>query len=180
MDLTPLLASQRVLVQSVDPAELSPGEFTHAVRRAVEPSADGPGARVVVIDSLNGYLHSMPEEGFLTVQLHELLTYLGRRGVVTFLILAQHGLVATLQSPIDTTYLADTIVLLRYFETRGEVRRAISVLKKRTGPHQRTIQELRLDGGISVGQPLHDFEGVLTGIPVYGGKASAPARPGHD
>jgi circadian clock protein KaiC len=147
------------------------------VRGAVEPAGGRPGARVVVIDSLNGYLHAMPEEKFLTAQLHELLTYLGHRGVVTFLVLAQHGMLGPMQADVDTTYLADTVILLRYFEAHGEVRQALSVIKKRTGKHERALRELRLDGGIQVGEPLRDFQGVLTGVPTCGGP---PARPTHD
>jgi circadian clock protein KaiC len=173
IDLAPHLESGRLTAQPVDPAELSPGEFAHAVRAAVEPPGGGPGARVVVIDSLNGYLQAMPEERFLTAQLHELLNYLGHRGVVTFLVLAQHGMVGPMESEVDTTYLADTVILLRYFEARGEVRQALSVVKKRTGRHERTIRELRLDGGIRVGEPLRDFQGVLTGVPRQ-------ARPSDD
>jgi circadian clock protein KaiC len=173
IDLAPHLEAGRLTVQAVDPAELSPGEFAHTVRAAVEPPGGRPGARVVVIDSLNGYLHAMPEERFLTAQLHELLTYLGHRGVVTFLVLAQHGMVGEVQADIDTTYIADTVLLLRYFEARGEVRQALSVVKKRTGRHERTIRELRLDGGIHVGEPLRHFQGVLTGVPTYDGPSDA-------
>jgi circadian clock protein KaiC len=167
MDLAPYLESGHLSVQAVDPAELSPGEFTYAIRRAVEPPDGRPGASVVVIDSLNGYLQAMPGEQYLTAQLHELLTYLGHRGVVTFLVLAQHGLISRTDSPVDTTYIADTVILFRYFEARGEVRQAISVVKKRSGPHEHAIRELRLDGGIHIGQPLREFQGVLTGTPVY-------------
>ena len=140
------------------------------MRRAVEGEGDTPGAKLIVIDSLNGYLNAMPEERFLTAQLHELLTYLGHKGAVTFLIVAQHGLVGHMESPIDTTYLADTVILFRYFEAMGEVRQAVSVLKKRSGKHERTIRELSLgDSGIKIGQPLRDFQGVLTGTPTYRG-----------
>jgi circadian clock protein KaiC len=130
-----------------------------------------------VIDSLNGYLHAMPEERLLTVQMHELLTYLGHKGVATFLVLAQHGMIGQMQAPVDTTYLADTVILFRYFEARGAVRQAISVVKKRSGRHERTIRELRLDGGIRVGEPLADFRGVLTGTPTYDGDAGSLLRP---
>ena len=133
---------------------------------------------MVVIDSLNGYLNAMPEERFLTAQLHELLTYLGHKGVVTFLVVAQHGLVGHMESPIDTTYLADTVILFRYFEAMGEVRQAISVLKKRSGKHERTIRELSLgDKGITIGQPLKDFQGVLSGTPTYRGPDQALKEP---
>jgi circadian clock protein KaiC len=177
MDLRPHLDSGLVTIQQVDPAELSPGEFAHAVRRAVDGSDGHPSALVVVIDSLNGYMQAMPDERFLTVQMHELLTYLGYRGVVTFLVLAQHGMVGAMQAPVDTTYLADTVVLFRYFEAEGQVRQAISVVKKRMGYHERTIRELRLDGGIEVGEPLQQFQGVLTGTPVYRGESQTLMRP---
>ena len=170
MDLAPQIKDKALTLQQVDPAEMSPGEFAAVVRRAVDGADGHAPAKVVVIDSLNGYLHSMPEEDFLTVQMHELLTYLGHKGVVTFLVLAQHGMIGAMQSPVDTTYLADTVVLFRYFEAGGEVRQAISVVKKRSGAHERTIRELKLDGGIRVGEPLKEFRGVLTGTPTYQGK----------
>jgi circadian clock protein KaiC len=158
-----------VLVQQVDPAELTPGEFIHAIRGAV---ADG--CRIVVIDSLNGYLSAMPEERFLTIQLHELLMYLGQQGVATMLIGAHQGLIGSqMHTPVDASYLADAVVLLRYFESRGEVRQALSVMKKRGGRHERTIREFRLGtDGIHVGEALRDFRGVLTGVPIYEGKES--------
>jgi circadian clock protein KaiC len=176
MDLAPHLESGHLTAQPVDPAELSPGEFAHAVCDAVEPEAGRPGARVVVIDSLNGYLQAMPEERFLTAQMHELLTYLGHRGVVTFLVLAQHGLVGPMRADVDTTYLADTVLMLRYFEAAGEVRQALAVIKKRTGKHERALRELRLDGSIRVGEPLRDFQGVLTGAPRHGGPPRGAER----
>jgi circadian clock protein KaiC len=132
---------------------------------------------VVVIDSLNGYLQAMPDERFLTVQMHELLSYLNQQGVVTLLVMAQHGFMGTMMgTPVDVSYLADTVVLLRYFEAKGAVRRAISVIKKRTGFHEDTIRELRLSTkGIEVGKPLKDFHGVLTGIPTYSGRSDSLA-----
>lgn len=149
-------------VQQVDPAELSPGEFVHTVRGHVSA-----GAKVVVIDSLNGYLNAMPEERFLTIQLHELLTYLGQQGVLTLLLVAQHGLIGTMQSPVDASYLADTVLLLRYFEAGGHIRKAISVMKKRRGYHESSIREFQLTHrGIHVGEPLEQFRGILTGVPV--------------
>ncbi len=153
----------RVLVQQVDPAELSPGEFVHAIRRAVGTHK----ARIVVIDSLNGYLNAMPDEKFLIVQLHEMLTYLGQRGVASVLVAAQHGLMgAQMQGPIDASYLADSVVLMRYFEAEGEVRQAISVVKMRGGEHERSIREFTMKGGrVSIGEPLRDYRGVLTGVP---------------
>jgi circadian clock protein KaiC len=152
-------------VQQIDPAELTPGEFVHAIRMAVEER----NAKVIVIDSLNGYLNAMPEERHLTIQLHELLMYLGQKGVATILIGAHQGLIgAQMNTPVDASYLADAVILLRYFEAQGEVRQAISVMKKRGGRHERTLREFRLDGGrISVGSTLRQFRGVLTGVPIY-------------
>ena len=125
-----------------------------------------------MIDSLNGYMSAMPSERFLLIQMHELLAYLSQQGVVTLLVLAQHGMVGNMQSPIDVSFLADTVILLRFFEAQGEVRQAISVVKKRRSAHERTIRELRLGpGGVQVGKPLREFEGVLTGVPKYRGKA---------
>ena len=151
----------------VDPAELSPGELTFMVRQAVEEN----GAKIVVIDSLNGYLNAMPEERFLTIQLHELLMYLSQKGVASLLIGAHHGVIGSqMHAPVDASYLADAVILLRYFEARGEVRQAISVVKKRGGVHERTIREFGMtDGHIHVGDTLRNFRGVLTGVPVYEG-----------
>lgn len=181
MDLKTPLESGLISIQPVNTAELSPGEFAHRVRRAVERVDGNPGAKVIVIDSLNGYLNAMPEERFLTSQLHELLTYLGHKGVVTFLVVAQHGLVGYMETPIDTTYLADTVILFRYFEALGEVRQAISVVKKRSGKHERTIRELRLgDTGIFVGPPLREFQGVLNGTPMVRGSDQAMEGPRNE
>ncbi len=178
IDMREGVKSGRIRIQQIDPAELSPGEFAHRVQQVVERD----GARVVVIDSLNGYLQAMPDERFLTAQMHELLTYLNQQGVVTMLVMAQHGFLgAQMASPVDVSYLADTVMLLRYFEAGGAVRRAISVVKKRTGYHEDTIRELRLSSkGIQVGEPLTDFHGVLTGVPVYLGGKAAPRREGDD
>ncbi|NDZ14550.1 circadian clock protein KaiC [Variovorax sp. WS11] len=164
MDLGPYIDSGHIRVRQVDPAELSPGEFVHEIREAVEQHE----ATMVVIDSLNGYLNAMPDERFLIVQLHELLTYLGQNGVATMLVGAQHGLIGMqMQTPVDASYLADSVVLLRYFEDGGEVRQAISVLKKRGGAHERTIRSFSLNAqGIHVGAPLRNFRGILTGVPV--------------
>lgn len=160
--LSDSIASGKVSIQLINPAELSPGEFAHRVRNAVEAE----GAKVVVIDSLNGYLNAMPEERFLIIQLHELLTYLGQRGVVTILVMAQHGLIGQVMTPVDASYLADTVILLRYFETHGELRQAISVVKKRSGLHERTIRDLSTAGGrLTLGEPLSGFHGVLNGTP---------------
>ena len=166
VDLERYLDAGTVRLQQVDPAELTPGELIHSVRRAVDD-----GAKIVVIDSLNGYLNAMPEEHFLAIQLHELLMYLAQRGVATILIGAHQGLVGSaMQTPVDASYLADAVVLLRYFEARGEVRQAISVMKKRGGAHERTIREFRIErGGVRVGETLREFRGVLTGVPVYEG-----------
>jgi circadian clock protein KaiC len=154
-------------VQQIDPAEMAPGEFADAVRRAVEVG----GAQVVVIDSLNGYLNAMPDERFLILQMHELLSYLSHRGVLTILVLAQHGLVGPMDTPLDISYLADGVLMLRYFEFDGSVRRALSVVKKRSGNHEQTIREFKLSGrGITVGPPLKNFSGIFSGTPVYKGE----------
>jgi circadian clock protein KaiC len=173
VDLSRYVSSGVVLLQQVDPAELTPGEFSHAIRTMVEER----GVKVIVIDSLNGYLNAMPAERHLTIQLHELLMYLGQKGVATILIGAHQGLIGSnMTTPVDASYLADAVVLLRYFEDRGEVRQAISVVKKRGGQHERTLREFRLDAaGLSVGQPLREFRGVLTGVPVYE-QPGAPVR----
>ena len=157
------MADGSIAVRSIDPAELSPGEFISAIRQAVEID----GARVVIIDSLNGYLNAMPEERFVLVQLHELLAYLGQLGVLTLLISAQQGLIGQMHSTLDVSYLADNVILMRYFEAEGAVKQAISVLKKRTGVHERTIRELSISNdGVTISEPLRHFRGVLTGVPV--------------
>jgi len=170
IDIASHLETGRVSIQQIDPAELSPGEFAHIVRRGVKEN----GARVVVIDSLNGYLMAMPEERHLIAQMHELLAYLNQQGVVTLLITAQHGFLgASITTPVDVSYIADNVILFRYFEAAGAVRNAISVVKKRTGGHERTIRELQMTArGISVGAPLAQFHGVLTGVPTFGGGAA--------
>jgi circadian clock protein KaiC len=148
----------------VDAAEMSPGEFAHRVRRVV----DARSVRTVIIDSLNGYQAAMPQENSLILHIHELLQYLNRRGTATFMTVAQRGLVGDMQTPVDVTYLADAVILLRYFEARGAVRRAISVIKKRTGNHEATIREYRLSSsGLALGEPLNTFQGVLRGIPDF-------------
>jgi circadian clock protein KaiC len=152
--------------QQIDPAELSPGEFGANVRRSVERD----NARVVIIDSLNGYLNSMPDERFLILQMHELLSYLSQQGVLTILVLAQHGLVGPMDTPLDISYLADAVLMLRYFEVAGTVRRALSVVKKRSGNHEHTIREFRLSGaGITLGPPLTNFSGIFSGNPHFSG-----------
>jgi circadian clock protein KaiC len=161
----------RILLRQINPAELTPGEFSHAVRRAVTEDQ----ARVIVIDSLNGFMDSAPEEQFLTMHLRELLTYLNHRGVATFSILAQHGLLAighTGGLPIDVSYLADNVIQMRYFEVRGRIRQAISVFKKRSGRHERTVREFSFGaGGMTVGEPLDGFHGILTGVPTVIGES---------
>ncbi|MET4174425.1 circadian clock protein KaiC [Bradyrhizobium sp. LA2.1] len=155
-----------VRFQQIDPAELSPGEFAANVRKSVE--ADN--ARLVIIDSLNGYLAAMPDERFLILQMHELLSYLGQQGVLTILVLAQHGLVGPMDTPLDISYLSDSVVMLRYFEVGGTVRRALSVVKKRSGRHEHTIREFRLSSaGITLGPPLREFSGIFSGNPHYTG-----------
>jgi circadian clock protein KaiC len=157
-----------IVVEQIDPAELSPGEFADRVRRAVEAE----GARIVIIDSLNGYLNAMPDERFLVLQMHELLSYLSQLGVMTILVLAQHGLVGPMETPLDISYLADAVLMLRYFEFDGTVRRALSVVKKRSGRYEHSIREFRLSGhGISVGPPLKGFSGIFSGTPTYNGDA---------
>ena len=168
MDIKKYVDEGMIVVRQIKLAELTPGELAYMVSQEVEKH----NTRVVVIDSVNGYLMATPQERFLTMQFHELLGYLNSRGIVSILVVGQYGLIGSMQTPIDMSYLADTVVLLRYFEAGGEVRQAISVLKKRTGKHERTIREFRIDkGGIQLGQPLSDFHGVLTGIPVYHGKS---------
>jgi circadian clock protein KaiC len=168
-DLAAAQANGDLTLEQIDAAELSPGEFAHKVRDAV----DSKGIRTVVIDSLNGYQTSMPQENSLILHMHELLQYLNRQGAATFMTVAQHGLVGDMQSPVDITYLADTVILLRYFEAMGMVRRAISIIKKRSGHHESTIREFKLSAeGLTLGKPLSAFQGVLRGVPTYSGNAT--------
>jgi circadian clock protein KaiC len=168
IDLEALRDSGNLFIDQVDAAELSPGEFSHRVRERVGQA----GVKTVVIDSLNGYQAAMPEEQALLLHVHELLQYLNRQGVTSFLTVAQHGLVGDMKTPVDITYLADTVLLLRYFEAAGRVRRALSVIKKRSGNHEDTIREYRITGsGIEIGEPLTGFHGVLRGVPSYTGTA---------
>jgi circadian clock protein KaiC len=169
IDLRPHVASGKIVIERVDPAEMSPGELVAKVQQHVE----NENVRMVVLDSLNGYLQSMPGEQFLAVHLHELLAYLGNRGVLTLMVLAQAGMIGwPLQSAVDVSYLADNILLLRYFENKGEVCQAISTIKRRSGRHEHTIRELKLGPDrIRIGRPLHDFQGVLTGTPTFLGGA---------
>lgn len=163
-DLEAMQKDSKLFIEQVDAAEVSPGEFSHRVRGCV----DRENIRTVAIDSLNGYQASMPEEQFLVLHLHELLQYLNRQGTATFLAIAQHGMVGDMKQTIDVTYLADTVVMMRYFEAAGHVRRAISVMKKRTGTHENTIREFRIDSkGMTLGPPLTQFQGVLRGVPTY-------------
>jgi circadian clock protein KaiC len=175
LNLKPVLDSGHVRFQQIDPAEMSPGEFASIVMRSVEVD----GAKIVIIDSLNGYLNAMPDGRFLILQMHELLSYLGQQGVLTILVLAQHGLVGPMETPLDISYLSDAVIMLRYFEYSGTVRRAMSVVKKRSGEHEPTIREFKLTPhGISVGPPLTGFQGVFSGTPVYIGD-STPLMADH-
>jgi circadian clock protein KaiC len=157
--------SGRITIRHIDPGEMTIGQLVHLIREQVERRQ----AKMVIIDSLNGYLNAIPETRFLGLHLHELLSYLGQRGVTTLMIMAQHGLVGDeMQNPVDTSYLADAVILLRYFEAAGRVRQALAVVKKRGGAHERTIREYRFsDRGITVGEPLREFQGVLRGVPDY-------------
>ena len=163
LDPDELIENGTLQLQQIDPAELSPGEFIARIRELVETQE----LRVLVIDSMNGLLNAMPDEQYLAMQLHELFSYTGQQGIATIITLAQSGVIGTaMQSPVDVSYLADTILLFRYFERAGEIRQAISVVKKRSGSHERTIRELFMENGeIRVGKPLSQFEGVLTGVP---------------
>jgi circadian clock protein KaiC len=168
-----LRSSGRLSITQVDPAEMSPGELTHMIRQAVEHE----DARMVVIDSLNGYLQAMVQEDYLALQLHELLSYLRRRGVAAIMVVAMHGLVGIQQAPVDVSYLADNVILTRFFEAEGRVRRALSVLKKRTGPHEDTIRELLVENErLAVGPALEQFRGVLGGAPEYVGGGLLPGE----
>lgn len=174
IDIQQMVDSGNLIIEQVDAAELSPGEFSHRVRNCVEQYQ----AKTVVIDSLNGFQAAMPEETALILHMHELLQYLNRRGAMTFLTVAQHGLVGDMKAPVDVTYLADTVVLLRYFEAAGRVRRAISIMKKRTGAHEHTIREYRIGaGGITLGEPLTGFQGVLRGVPEIIGNGDLMETP---
>jgi circadian clock protein KaiC len=163
IDVAGAMNAGKLLLQQIDPAEISPGEFVHHIRRLIEEK----GAKVLVVDSLNGFMNAMPGEQFLMLQLHELLSYLNQQGVTTIFTLAQHGFVGpTMVTPVDVSYLADTVLMFRYYENRGELRQAISVLKKRSGAHERAIRSLSLTGGeLRVGPALADFHGVMTGVP---------------
>ena len=174
VDLAPHVESGKLRIQQIDPAEMGVGEFSSRLREAVEVHK----CRLVVIDSLNGYLHAMSDDKALGVQLHELLAYLGNLGVATVMVMAQHGLVGTMVSPLDVSYVADTVMLLRYFEAQGRIRKAVSVVKKRSGAHENAIRELTLgQSGLQVGEPLDRFTGVLTGVPRFVGGTGELADP---
>jgi len=166
------IASGKLQIRQVDPAEIAPGELANEIVEAVNKN----GVRVVVLDSLNGYVNAMPQEDFLHLHLHELLSYLNQKGVVTIMILAQHGLIGPMGTPVDVSYLADSVFLLRFFEARGALKKAVSVVKKRSGFHENTIRELRMTAdGVVVGEPLLDFQGVMTGVPqVLGSRETTP------
>jgi circadian clock protein KaiC len=168
IDVTSLIERNLVSIEQLDPEQVSPGEFATAIRARVENA----GARLILIDSLNGYLSAMQDEAAVLVQLHELLTFLNERGVLTILIVAQHGVLGTgMVAPLDVSYLADTLILMRFFEAAGAVRQAISVVKKRTGEHEHTIREFQITSqGPRVGGPIADFQGVMTGVPHYTGR----------
>jgi len=170
IDLEAMRDDGKLFIEQVDAAEISPGEFADKVRSCVEKET----IRTVIIDSLNGYQNAMPEEKFLILHMHELLQYLNRLGAATFLTVAQHGLVGDMKAPVDVTYLADSVLVLRYFEAFGQVRRAVSVLKKRTGRHENTIREFSIgDTGLNAGPPLDKFQGVLRGVPQYVGQTDS-------
>ena len=175
MDLQPHIDRGALEVVQIDPAELTPGEFSSWVREVVERQ----GVRFLVVDSLNAFLQAMPGEKYLLLQMHELLSYLNQQGVITMLVLGQHGLIGDVRSEVDLSYLSDTILLFRYFEARGSILKAISVAKSRTTAHEATIHEFSLGtSGIRVGEPLQDFEGVLTGLPAYRGDTPLLAASG--
>jgi circadian clock protein KaiC len=178
MDLRPYVASGQLRIHHVDPAELAPGEFAQMLRDAVEID----NVRFLVIDSLNAYLQAMPGEHFLTLQMHELLSYLNKQGVTTVLVLGQHGLIGEVRSDVDLSYLSDTTIALRFLEASGRLRRAITVIKSRISEHALTIHELRLSGeGMLIGEALEGFEGVMTGLPTYrGATPMLPPAQTHD
>jgi circadian clock protein KaiC len=172
IDLAPYIQSGNLRIRQMDPAQISPGQLAFQICEAVEED----GVRLVVLDSLNGYVTSMPQEEFLHLHLHELLSYLNQQGVMTVMVLAQHGLIGNMGTPIDVSYLADSVIITRFFEALGTIRKAISIIKKRSGAHEGAVRELSMaSGGVRVGPPLDDFQGVLTGVPAYlgGGKGGA-------
>jgi circadian clock protein KaiC len=173
IDFDPHIAAGRIELCQIDPAQIPPGELADNIVRSVERDK----TRMIILDSLNGYVNAMPSEDYLYLHLHELLTYLNQQGVLTIMILAQHGLVGPMGAPVDVSYLADTVILTRFFEARGAVKKAISVIKKRSGPHEATLRELTMTRkGIELGKPLAEFQGVLTGVPRMVGGSGVPAR----
>jgi circadian clock protein KaiC len=177
MGMADHVASGRLVIEQIEPGELSPGEFSCRVQEAVTER----GVRAVLIDGVNGYLNAIPQSGAPFARFHELLSFLNERGVQTILIIAQHGVVGTMMStPLDVSYLADLVILLRFFEARGVVRRAISVVKKRTGTHEANIREFQIGPDrLRVGAALTQFQGILTGVPQYTGAASPLLRDGR-
>jgi circadian clock protein KaiC len=175
IDFGPHIGQGRIELEQVDPAEISPGELAHRLRRSVEKNR----TCVVVLDSLNGYVNAMPQEEFIHLHLHELVTYLNQQGVMTIMILAQAGLVGHMNTPVDVSYLADSVIVFRYFEALGEVKKAVSVIKKRSGPHENTVREISMTAqGVAIGEPLRRFQGVLTGVPqIVGGGSAERAGP---
>jgi circadian clock protein KaiC len=164
IDLLPYIESGRITIDQVDPASISPGELAFRIREAVEREE----TRVVILDSLNGYINAMPDEEFLHLHLHELLSYLNQQGAMTVMILAQHGLIGPMGTPVDVSYLADSVIITRFFEALGNIRKAISIIKKRSGAHETTVRELTMQhSGVTVGPALTEFQGVLTGVPSY-------------
>ena len=169
LDFNAHIQSGNLTVQQIDPAEIAPGELANKIVECVEKD----GVRMIVLDSLNGYVNAMPQEDYLSLHLHELLSFLNQRGVVTIMIIAQHGLMGSMGVPVDVSYLADTVLLTRFFEARGSVRKAISVIKKRSGAHETTIRDLSMTkDGVVIGPALNDFEGVLTGVPRWVGRSN--------
>jgi circadian clock protein KaiC len=171
LDFDGAMKSGLLEIRQIDPAEVAPGELANEIRVAI----DRDKTRMVILDSLNGYVNAMPQEEFLHLHLHELLTYLNQQGTVTIMILAQHGLVGAMGAPVDVSYLADTVLLTRFFEARGAMKKAVSVVKKRSGAHEDTIREISMSAnGITIGEPLVDFEGVMTGVPRFLGGTAKP------
>ena len=177
LDLRPAIRDGFVSLQQVDPAELTHGEFAHSIRRHVSDE----NVCLVVVDSLNGYLNAMPNERHLLIQMHEVLSFLADKGVLTLLALAQHGLVGSIQAPVEFSYIADSVIMLRYFEASGQVKQAISALKQRRGGHERSVREFRItSSGIRIGDPLEEFQGVLTGVPIFAGGMGKLFNGHHD
>lgn len=174
VDLIPFVEAGNLVIDQMDPAAISPGQLAFNIRAEVEKN----GTKVVILDSLNGYVNSMPDEDYLHLHLHELLTYLNQQGVMTIMILAQSGLIGPMGSPVDISYLADSVIITRYFEALGTVRKAISIIKKRSGAHENSVRELTMDtGGLHLGKPLDDFQGVLTGVPMIMNGGQQAGRP---